>query len=101
MSELEYALSKGLPSGLRQAAREVVMDGSHGASTPIYAYNKINSHLAGRLGASEMHFGSNAVNRSILKPRKKPNAADIHRERERQYRAARVDRELRRMIDRG
>lgn len=95
-------LSKGLPRALKSVARDVEEEGFFPGSTSVYAYNKINAHVAGRTGLGESFSGAGAVNRRLVSAaRKKPSMADVHRENAAKYRAARAERELRRMLESG
>jgi hypothetical protein len=92
---------KGLPRALKDVAREASEQGFSGASS-IYAYNKVNAHWAGRKGEGARFVGANAINRSLLRPvKRKTSVSDVHRANSDAYRKARVERELRRMLERG
>jgi hypothetical protein len=90
---------KGLPRALKDVAREASEQGFSGIGA---AYNKVNAHWAGRKGEGARFVGANAINRSLLRPvKRKTSVSDVHRANSDAYRKARVERELRRMLERG
>lgn len=86
-------VAKGLPSYLRQLAEDVSWRGFP-ASTNLYSYNRVNSHLAGRAGQREAYVGSNEMNRGLLRTesRKKLSVANVHQENAKAYQKARAKR---------
>lgn len=91
-------LSKGLPRALRAVAADAAEHGSFRASTNLYVYNKVNSHLAGRAGQGGPFVGSNEVNRRLLRPnRRDASMSGVYRQNASAYQKARA----KRMTERG